>query len=97
MTTPPPFESMSLEERTAILRALAHRIQISARVAERDFDPVCQLLLALSVRLAGCCEEVAADPLRGDDVVEKALRLLSEFALRRPEGTIHEFAITSRH
>ncbi len=71
MTIPPPFESMSVDERMAILRALAHRLQICARAAERDCDPVCELLLALSVRLSGCCEEVAADPLRGADVVKK--------------------------
>ncbi|MDM9649301.1 hypothetical protein QTL96_28165 [Rhizobium sp. S163] len=89
MTTPPPFEKTSAEERKAILKALAHRLQISARIAERGSDPICRSLLALSVRLAGSCEEVAADPKRGNDVIEKALRLLSEFALRRPERTTH--------
>ncbi len=53
MTTPPPFEKTSAEERKAILKALAHRLQISARLAERDSDPICRSLLALSVRLAG--------------------------------------------
>ena len=89
MTTPPPFEKTSVEARKTILKGLAHRLQISAHIAERDSDPIFRLLLALSTRLAGSCEDVAADPRRADDVVEKVLRVLSEFALRGPKGTIH--------
>ena len=97
MTNPLPFEKMPVEERQAILRALAHKLHACALIAERDGDPVWKLLLALSARLEGSSEEVAADPCRGENVVRKSLKLLSEFELRRPHGTVHEFAIMPRH
>ncbi len=44
MTTPPPFESMSVEERTAILGALAHRLRIP-HVS----------LSVIAIQFASCC------------------------------------------
>ncbi len=97
MKAPLPFETMPLAERVAILRALAQKLQIFARIAKHDDDPIWQSLLGLSVRLETCTEEVAADPCRGDDVVEKSLRLLRRFELCRSQETFPEFAVTSRH
>jgi hypothetical protein len=97
MTASLPFEKVPLDEREAILRALAQRLQTCASVAKNAEDPVWQQLLELSVRLAGCSAEIAADPCRGDNVVEKSLRLLSGFELRRSKRPFPEVAMKPPH
>lgn len=97
MKAPRSFETMPIDERESILRGVAKMLLNSACIAKRDDDPIWQSLLGLSVRLEKCSEEVAADPCRGGDVVEKSLRLLSRFELLRSQETIHEFAVTPRH
>lgn len=96
MKAPLSFETLPLAEREAVLRALAQKLQIFARIAKRDDDPIWPSLLGLSVRLEKCSEEVAADPRRGDDVVEKSLKLLSRFELCRSEEAVHSPAV-QRH
>ncbi|MBO9127853.1 MULTISPECIES: hypothetical protein [unclassified Rhizobium] len=84
-----PFEQMTIGERTAVLTSLAQHLQITAAIAQHDGDPIWKFMSELAVRLEGSRDEVAADPQRGNEVVGKAVRLLSEFELRRPRGTIH--------
>ncbi|MDM9629557.1 hypothetical protein QTL95_27100 [Rhizobium sp. S152] len=89
MTNALPFERMTIGERTVVLTNLAQHLQISAAIAQRDGDPIWKFMSELAVRLEASREEVAADPQRGNEVVRKAVRLLSEFELHRPKGSVH--------
>jgi hypothetical protein len=84
------FSKMSVKQREVYLETLAHRLHVSASIAQHDGDKLWMLLEELADKLDLNQFAIAEDySASASDVVEKATLLLAKFEWNIPNGTLH--------
>jgi hypothetical protein len=84
------FSKMSVKQREVYLETLAHRLHVSASIAQHDGDKLWMLLEELADKLDLNQFAIAEDySASANDVIEKATLLLAKFEWDIPNGTLH--------
>lgn len=85
MTTQPPINDMSLEERLETLKLLSDALQFSAVIARQQGDEAHKAMDCLAVRLRADAQMLAQDPSPTTNaVVMEAIGLLGDFQMAHP-------------
>jgi hypothetical protein len=85
MTTQPPINDMSLEERLETLKLLSDALQFSAVIARQQGDEAYKAMDCLAERLRADAQILAHDPSPTTNaVVMEAITLLGNFQMAHP-------------